>query len=117
MTMSTSACMRWRFRCCLKSSIIIGLAAPVAVSAIRPGHLDDLMTSSTHRCGQATPVGTGALDPEPQWCAELDAPADQGPVAGAIGIEDRAAQQDAAFIEDSSGVDVLMGIDTDHDST
>ena len=54
MTMSTSACMRWRFRCCLKSSIIIGLAAPVSPSKASCGRLF---------CGRVWRAGAGCDAP------------------------------------------------------
>lgn len=62
-------------------------------------------------------IGTGALDPETQRCPELGAPPDQRPVSGAIGIENGRAQQSSTLIENSRGMNVLMGVDTDDHST
>lgn len=95
----------------------VGLASQPAVPSIGTHHFQGADAMSSDRASQSCAVGTGALDAEGQLPAERGCPLDQLGVAAGISHERATVQDGAELIDRDCDVDVLVGVDTDDDST
>src|SRR5665647_2540979 len=93
------------------------LASQPTIASVHPGDFDDLVPASAHETGQAGSVGASSLDAEGGDLAHVARPRKQPLVAAAISRNCGVATHSPELIERYRDVNVLVGVDADHDST
>lgn len=93
----------------------VRLAVQAPQPPIGAGDLDHLVPVPANERGQASAIGTGALDPERDDLPERRRPLRQLPEPGGVGRDRQGREDPADRVHHRGNVNVLVSIDADHD--